>query len=71
MEFQTDYILDTKLRQLARLEEVKIKAEQKELNIEREDIEKTLNSNSRMKTLLKRELSAVLNSMVMRGCHQL
>ena len=59
-EIQTDYILDTKLRQLARLEEVKIKAEQKELNIEREDIEKTLNSNSRMKTLLKRELSTVI-----------
>jgi hypothetical protein len=28
---QADYVLDTKLRQLARLEEVKIRAEQKEL----------------------------------------
>ena len=59
-ELQTDYILDTKLRQLARLEEVKIKTEQKELNIEREDIEKTLKSSSRMKTLMKKELLTVI-----------
>jgi topoisomerase-4 subunit A len=30
-DLQADYILDTKLRQLARLEEVKIRAEQEEL----------------------------------------
>ena len=59
-ELQTDYILDTKLRQLARLEEVKIKNEQKELNIEREDIEKKLKSSSRMKTLMKKELLTVI-----------
>jgi topoisomerase-4 subunit A len=55
-EEQTDYILDTKLRQLARLEEMKIKAEQEELAKERDDLEKTLGSKARLKTLVKKEL---------------
>ena len=58
-EAQTDYILDTRLRQLARLEEMKIKGEQEELSKERDDIEKTLGSDARMKTLIKKELQAV------------
>lgn len=53
---QTDYILDTRLRQLARLEEMKIKDEQKELAEERDDLKKTLGSKSRLKTLVKNEL---------------
>ncbi|HEC18187.1 MAG TPA: DNA topoisomerase IV subunit A, partial [Gammaproteobacteria bacterium] len=44
---QADYILDTKLRQLARLEEMKIRAEQEELAAEREQLEKTLGSKAR------------------------
>jgi len=55
-EEQTDYILDTKLRQLARLEEMKIRAEQEELAKERDKLEKTLNSKQRMKTLIRNEL---------------
>ncbi len=55
---QADYVLDTKLRQLARLEEIKIRQEQDELQEEREWLEKTLNSNARMKTLIKKELKA-------------
>ena len=55
---QADYVLDTKLRQLARLEEVKIRQEQQELQEERESLEKTLNSKARMKTLIKKELKA-------------
>ena len=55
---QADYILDTKLRQLARLEEMKIKAEQEELAKERDNLEKTLNSKQRMKTLIRKELMA-------------
>jgi len=55
---QADYILDTKLRQLARLEEMKIRQEQSELEEEREWLEKTLGSNARMKTLIKKELKA-------------
>ncbi len=57
-EEQTDYILDTKLRQLARLEEMKIRGEQKELAKERDDLEKTLKSPARMKTLIKSEIKA-------------
>jgi len=53
---QADYILDTKLRQLARLEEMKIRAEQEELAAEREQLEKTLGSEARLKTLVKKEL---------------
>ena len=57
-EEQTDYILDTKLRQLARLEEMKIRAEQEELAAERDKLEKTLGSKQRLKTLVKKELLA-------------
>ena len=54
---QADYILDTRLRQLARLEEMKIRAEQDELAKERDWLEKTLASKQRMKTLIKKELT--------------
>jgi topoisomerase-4 subunit A len=57
-EVQADYVLDTKLRQLARLEEMKIRAEQEELAKEREYLEKTLGSKQRMKTLVRKELEA-------------
>lgn len=55
-ELQTDAILEIKLRQLAKLEEVKIREEQKSLSDERDDIEKTLGSPARLKTLIKNEL---------------
>ncbi|OOZ36808.1 DNA topoisomerase IV subunit A [Solemya velesiana gill symbiont] len=55
---QADYILDTKLRQLARLEEMKIRAEQEELAEERDRLEKTLGSKQRMKTLIRKEIEA-------------
>jgi topoisomerase-4 subunit A len=57
-EVQADYILDTKLRQLARLEEMKIRAEQEELAKEKAELEKTLSSERRLKTLVKKELLA-------------
>jgi topoisomerase-4 subunit A len=57
-EAQADYVLDTKLRQLARLEEMKIRAEQEELDREREELEKTLGSKQRMKTLVRKEIAA-------------
>ncbi len=57
-DVQADYILDTKLRQLARLEEMKIRAEQEELAKEKADLEKTLSSDRRLKTLVKKELLA-------------
>ncbi len=57
-ERQADYILDTKLRHLARLEEMKIRAEQQELAEERDQLQKTLGSKQRMKTLIRKELVA-------------
>ncbi len=57
-EEQTDYILDTKLRQLARLEEMKIRAEQEALAKERDMLQKTLGSKARLKTLIRKELIA-------------
>ncbi|MDA1301282.1 MAG: DNA topoisomerase IV subunit A [Proteobacteria bacterium] len=53
---QADAILDIRLRQLARLEEEKIRGERDELNAERVDLEKTINSKARLKTLIKKEL---------------
>src|SRR5690348_14135474 len=57
-EEQADYILETRLRQLARLEEMKINAERDELEEERAKIEVTLKSKQRLKTLIKQELKA-------------
>jgi len=55
---QAEAILELKLRQLAKLEEIKIRTEQDELSEERKALEKTLGSAARLKTLLKKELQA-------------
>jgi len=55
---QAEYILDTKLRQLARLEEFKIRSEQDELAKEKAELELLLGSEARLKTLVKNELKA-------------
>ncbi len=55
---QTDYILDTRLRQLSRLEEMKIRGEQAELEREKDHLEKTLASRTRLKNLVRDELMA-------------
>ena len=55
---QADAILDIRLRQLARLEEAKIRGEKDELNSERVEIEKIINSKARLKTLIKKEITA-------------
>ncbi|MEG3192629.1 DNA topoisomerase IV subunit A [Lysobacter sp. D1-1-M9] len=57
-EEQTDYILETRLRQLARLEEMKIRAEQTELASERDKLIATLGSKAKLKKLVKDELLA-------------
>lgn len=59
-EEQANYILDTRLRQLARLEEMKIRGEQDELQKERDTIVKTLGSARMMKTLIKKDMLQVL-----------
>ncbi len=55
---QTDAILDLKLRHLAKLEEFKLQGESDELDAERQQLELTLGSKQRMKTLIKKELLA-------------
>jgi topoisomerase IV subunit A len=55
---QADAVLDTKLRHLARLEEMQIRKEQSNLSKERDDIEKTLGSDARLKKLIRQELLA-------------
>ena len=57
-EEQVDYILETKLRQLARLEEMKIRGEEAELKAEHEKITAILASRAKLKKLVKDELLA-------------
>jgi topoisomerase-4 subunit A len=57
-EDQTDYILETRLKQLARLEEMKIRGEQDELDSERDRLIATLDSKARLKKLVKDEITA-------------
>jgi len=56
VDIQAEAILNLRLRNLARLEEMKIRGEQDELNEERDGLEKTLNSAARLKTLIKKEI---------------
>jgi len=55
-DIQAEAILNLRLRNLAKLEEMKIRGEQDELNEERESLEKTLKSAARLKTLIKKEI---------------
>lgn len=55
-EDQVEAILDTKLRHLARLEEMQIKSEQKDLAKEKAEIEETLASKAKLKKLIRKEL---------------
>ncbi|MDH3274917.1 MAG: DNA topoisomerase IV subunit A [Gammaproteobacteria bacterium] len=57
-DVQAEAILNLRLRNLAKLEEMKIRGEQDELNEERESLEKTLKSAARLKTLIKKEILA-------------
>ena len=56
-EIQANAILEIRLRQLAKLEQLKIENERNELVNEQDDIEKILKSKSRLKTLIKNELN--------------
>ena len=58
-ELQAEAILETKLRHLAKLEEMKIRGEQDELARERDDLQKILGSEAMLKKLIKEELQAV------------
>lgn len=58
-DIQAEAILDLKLRNLAKLEEMSIRGEQDELQQERDQLQKVLGSEARLKTLIKKELLAV------------
>jgi len=58
-EDQANYVLDTRLRQLARLEEMKIRGEQEELQKEKQELEGILGSARKLKNLIRKELLAV------------
>jgi topoisomerase-4 subunit A len=58
-DVQAEAILELKLRNLAKLEEVKIRGEQDDLEQERDQLQKILGSAARLKTLIKKELLAV------------
>jgi len=57
-DVQAEAILNLRLRNLAKLEEMKITGEQAELEEERDVLDKTLKSAARLKTLIKKELLA-------------
>jgi len=57
-EAQAEAILETKLRHLARLEEMKIRGEQEKLALERDELTRTLASKSRLKRLVRDEIIA-------------
>ncbi|MCG7910649.1 MAG: DNA topoisomerase IV subunit A [Candidatus Thiodiazotropha taylori] len=57
-DIQAEAILNLRLRNLAKLEEMKIKGEQEELEKERKSLEKLLGSKQRMRTLIRKELQA-------------
>ena len=56
-EIQANSILDLRLRKLAKLEELKIKSELKELKTEKKEIEVLLGSKQRLKTYIKKEIN--------------
>jgi topoisomerase-4 subunit A len=56
-DIQAEAILETKLRHLARLEEMKIREEQKALAEERDEIDRILKSKARLTKLVREELS--------------
>ncbi|WP_300428929.1 DNA topoisomerase IV subunit A [Candidatus Thioglobus sp.] len=60
-EIQAEAILELKLRHLAKLEEVKIQAEQEALAAEKEKLELLLSSDNRLKTFIKKELKAIID----------
>jgi topoisomerase-4 subunit A len=55
-DIQAESILNLRLRNLAKLEEMKIRGEQTELDEERTELEKVLKSSARLKTMIKNEI---------------
>jgi len=57
-DVQADAILDLRLRHLAKLEEIRIRAEQEELGEERDRLARTLKDRRRLKRLVRDEIMA-------------
>lgn len=57
-ERQAEYVLETRLRQLARLEELKLQAEREELGVEAKSLRETLAEPARLRGLVREELLA-------------
>jgi topoisomerase-4 subunit A len=55
-DVQAEYVLNTRLRQLARLEEMKIRAEQAELATERDALQQTLGDEGKLRDLIIEEI---------------
>ena len=55
-DIQANAILEIKLRQLAKLEQIKLEDERSKLSDEQKEIETILSSKARLKTLIKKEL---------------
>ena len=58
-DIQANAILEIKLRQLAKLEQIKLEEERNALKIEKKELEKILNSKARLKTFIKNELKEI------------
>ena len=58
-EIQTNAILEIRLRQLAKLEQIKLEEERDELEKERTELEKIIKSKARLKTYIKNELKEI------------
>ena len=56
---QANAILEIKLRQLAKLEQIKLEEERDVLKKEKKELEKILNSKARLKTFIKNELKEI------------
>ena len=55
---QAESVLELRLRHLAKLEEIRIRSEMDDLNKERKSLELLLSSDTRLKTLIRKELVA-------------
>jgi len=58
-DIQANAILEIKLRQLAKLEQIKLEEERDALKKEKKELEKVLNSKTRLKTFIKNELKEI------------
>ena len=69
-EIQANAILDIRLRQLARLQEIELRGEKEELEAERATIQELLDNPESLTNLMIEELEADMKSMATIACRQ-